>query len=162
MFSTWQSQHRKSFAQQYLSIARRHLFLVQTITKFQDHFQYPLWESEKEYIADLLKVERLAGDKNAIQDTSSYRQRAQNQSGPPPHPLGNRKHVCDELRSEVRKEDQEDAGCGKKVAKESDSEAEDIEDQETEKAIEWLGAEWRSIVQILRQRDSNIDWDDVY
>lgn len=51
---------------------------------------------------------------------------------------------------------------GGKAAKRADSEAEDIEDQETDKALGWLGAQWRSMVQGLRQRDSNIDRDDVY
>ena len=119
-----------------------------------------MWDSENEYIADRLKVERLAGDKNAIQDTSSYRQGAQNQSELPPHLLGNKKHPHHEPKPEVIKKDQEDAQYGKKEVKEADSEAEVIEDQETDKALGWLEAE--SLVQILRQRDSDINWDDVY
>lgn len=79
IFNTKQSQRSKASAQQELSLARRRLFYAQTIIKFESQFQYPLWESEKERLAQLLhlKVERPVRNENVIWDASSFSQQAQ-------------------------------------------------------------------------------------
>lgn len=118
-----------------------------------------MWESEREYLADLLKVERPARDKNAIHGSSPSREPTQNASELPQHPPGNKKHVRDELRSDVTRKDEEDAA---RDGREDDSHAEDVEDQETEEALRWLEAVWNSKVKILKQEDPEIHWDDVY
>ena len=43
--------------------------------------------------------------------------------------------------------------------KRDDNEVDDFEDRETDKALQWLGAEWESLAKILRQRDPKVFWD---
>ena len=153
-FSMKQSQHCETSAQEYLSIARRRLLLIRTIAKFEGHFPFPLWESEREYLADLLKVKRLAWGEKTIQDPSSCRQRAKIPSKFSQRSPTNKYRVRDDLGSGVVKR-----RGHRKEAPEED--ATETEDEKTEKAIKWLKAEWNSsVMTILRQRDSDTQWDD--
>lgn len=147
---TKHGQRSKPSAQQELSLARRRLFYARTITRFESQFQYPLWESEKEYLAQLLhlKVERPVRNEDAIRDASSFPQRAQGSAKVAQHDPRSERGVRDNLKSDnlksdaARKMEGDTTGHRREAAEEiDDSEVDDIEDRETEKALQWLGAE---------------------
>ena len=125
-----------------------------------------MWESEKEHLAHLLqlKVERHLRNEEAVQDCTSSGQRAKvsgrlSQNHPP-----NGRKLRAELYSEAAKQAEgntrEHGRVG--VEEKEDSEEEDIEEKETEKALQWLKAEWASLLESLRQRDSEIGSDEDY
>lgn len=74
------------------------------------------------------------------------------------------REVSDDLKSGVISENEGDTmGYARELAEQKDdSEVDEIEDRETEEALEWLTAEWDSLAKILRQRDSEFFWEDVY
>jgi len=78
--------------------------------------------------------------------------------------LRNESEVWGDSKSGAVKENAEDtSGYTREAAEEKDdSELGEIEDRETEEALEWLGAEWSSLAKILKQTDSEIYWEDVY
>ena len=78
--------------------------------------------------------------------------------------LQNEREVCDDLKSVAVGENVGDStGYTMELAEEKDdNELDEIEDKETEKALKWLGVEWDSLAKILKQRDSEIYWEDVY
>ena len=164
--NTKHSQRSKASAQQELSIARRRLFYAQTIIKFESQFQYPLWESEKEHLAQLLhlKVERPVRNENVIRDASSISQQAQGSAKVAQSDSRSVRDVRDNPEPDaVRNIEGDVTGQRREAAEEkNDSEVDDIEDRETDKALRWLGAEWESLAKILRQRDSEVFWEDVY
>ncbi len=166
MISTQQSQPSNLSAQQRLSLARRRIFHEKTVAKFENFFQYPLWESEKEHLAHLLqlKVERLTQNEAAVQDGLLSGQRAKGlgrlrQNYPP-----NGRKVRAELEMEAAKQVGGNTREHKRVGVEEkeDSEEDNIEDRETEKALQWLAAEWASLLKDLRELDSEISWDEDY
>lgn len=157
---TKQSQRSKPSAQRELSLARRRLFHAQTIARFESQFRYPLWECEKEYLAQLLhlKLERPLSNEDATRETLSSPQRAQCSAKMAHSDLRNESEVCDNLKSGAVRENAGDTTGYKR----DDSHLDKTEDKEIDEALEWLGAEWRSLAKILRQRDSEIYWEDVY
>lgn len=78
--------------------------------------------------------------------------------------LRNESEVCGDSKSGAVKENAGDTSRYTREAAEEkdDSELDEIEDRETEEALEWLGAEWGSLAKILKQTDSEINWEDVY
>jgi len=163
---TKQSQRSKPSAQRELSLARRRLFHAQTIARFESRFRYPLWESEKEHLAQLLylKLDRPVSNKDAIRDAFSSPERAQGSAKMAHSDLRNESEVCGDSKSGAVKENAGDTSRYTREAAEEkdDSELDEIEDRETEEALEWLGAEWGSLAKILKQTDSEINWEDVY
>ncbi len=160
---TKQNQQRRLCAKRHLSLARRRLFLTRTIARFETHFQDTLWESEIEYLADLLEVERPARNNDPVQDASSCGLGAQDSvvraQGHPRIP----KAQNDPKSKAAEKDDGDGAGHGSGAAKsKEDGEAEEIEEEETDREIRWLEAEWESLAEILRQTDPEIHWNDAY
>jgi hypothetical protein len=78
--------------------------------------------------------------------------------------LRNESEICGDSKSGAAKENAEDtSGYTREATEEKDdSELDEVEDRETEKALEWLGAEWGLLAKILKQTDSEIYWEDVY
>jgi len=111
-----------------------------------------------------LKLNRPVSNKDAIRDAFSSLERAQGLAKMAHSDLRNESEVCDDSKSSAVKENAGDtSGYTREAAKEKDdSELDEIEDRETEKALEWLGAEWGPLAKILRQRDPEIYWEDVY
>lgn len=72
--------------------------------------------------------------------------------------------VRDELRPDAAKKDEGGiTGPRMEVAEEtSDRELDDDRGPETDKAREWLEAEWELIVKFLRERDSGMVWEERY
>jgi len=103
-------------------------------------------------------------NEDAIRDAFPSPQRAQGSAKMAHSDLRNESEVCNDLKSgAVRENAGNTTGYRREAAKEKDdSESDEVEDRETEEALEWLGAEWGSLAKILRQRDSEIDWEDVY
>ena len=69
--------------QQYFIKTQRCLVLIQTITKFEEHFRYPLWENKVEYLANLLKIERGRGyetDEEADENIEAANKNAANEN----------------------------------------------------------------------------------
>ena len=120
----------KLSAQQELSLARRRSFYVQTITRFEIQFQYPLWESEKEHLSQLLplRLERPVRNENATRDASLFPQQIQGLAKVTYSDPRSEREVRDDLKRDAAEEKDE-------------SEVDDIEDRETEEALKWLGAE---------------------
>lgn len=123
-------------------MSRRHLLLIQTIVKFESHFGYPLWECEREHLADLLKIEKLPS-KGLAHDPVAVAQA---------HPTVKKHRLSDlEMKTAGKyegdfKEDLEGA-----IEDQIDGEAQEIEEEETEKVLQWLGEGWESLVSTLRQ-----------
>lgn len=44
----------------------------------------------------------------------------------------------------------------------NDSESDEIEDRETDKALQWLEVEWESLAKILRRTRPEMYWENVY
>jgi len=165
-FGTNRSQRSKPSAQQKLSLARRRLFYAQTITRFERQFRYPLWESEKGHLAQLLhlNVESPVRNEDAIRDASSLPQRAQGSAKVAQSDPRSEREVRDDLTSDAARVHEGDTtGHGREAAEEKDdSEVDDADDREIEEALQWLGAEWESITKILRQSDPGVYWENVY
>ncbi len=161
---TKQNQQRRLCAKRHLSLARRRLFLTRAIARFETHFQDTLWESEIEYLADLLKVERPARNKNPIHDASSRGLRAQDLVMPAQGYTPIKKQVQNGPKSKAaEKDDGGGTGYGSGAAQEKDDgEAEEIEEEETDREIRWLEAEWDSLAKIWRQMDPDFHWNDAY
>ena len=103
-------------------------------------------------------------NKNVILEASLFSQRAQGSAKVAQSYSWNMREVGDDLKSDATRKHEEDATGYRReaVGEKADSEADDIEDKEIEEALQWLGAEWESLAKILRQRDSEIDWEDDY
>jgi hypothetical protein len=96
---------------------------------------------------------RPVSNEDAIRDAFSFPQRAQGSAKMAHSDLRNESEVCDNVKSGAVRENAGDTtGYRREAAKE----------KETEEALEWLGAEWGSLAKILRQRDSEVYWEDVY
>lgn len=111
-----------------------------------------------------LKVERLLQNEATVQDGLLSGQRAKGlgrlgQNYPP-----NGRKVRAELEMEAAKQVEGNTREYKRVGVEEkeDSEEENIEDKETEKALQWLAAEWASLLKDLGELDSEISWDEDY
>ena len=146
-------------AQQYLCIARRRLFLVRTIQKFESHFRYPLWDHEKEHLAVLLKVERPGNHESYTQHTYSDSQRTKGLSTNHRYLKRDEKHVQPAQRSDTTVVEGNHARHERETV---EGESDEGEEEEIENELQWLGAEWESMVKILRQKESNSNWDDEY
>ena len=99
-----------------------------------------------------LELEKPVSNEDAIQEVFSSSQQAQGSAKMAHSDLRNESEVSDELKSgPVR----ENAGnitgyTSEAVEEKDDSELDEIEDRETEEALNWLGAEWGSLTKILR------------
>ena len=117
-------------------MARRRVFLAQTIEKFQRYFGFSLLEHEKAHLAALLKVERPAIKKRrnenrvqpAVQDNAILTQ-----------------------TKNARSEEEIVEG-----------ESDEGEEEAIEQEWEWLNAEGRSMVKVLRENEPNSIWSDDY
>lgn len=161
-FGTKYSQLSKLSAQQTLSIARRRLFYTRTIERFESRFEYYLWQSEKEHLAQLLhlKVERPVRNEDANRDASLFPQRARD-SAKVAH--SDEREVRDDPRSDAARENGVITRYRTEAAQEKDdSEVDDNQDRETEEALKWLGDEWESLTRVLKRTDLGIHWEDVY
>lgn len=165
-FSTNHSQRSKPSAQQILSLARRRLVHAQTITRFEKQFRYPLWESEKGHLAQLLQlsVESPVRNEAAIRDASSLPQRAQGSATVAQSDPRIERVVRDDLTSDAARIHEGDTtGHRREAAEEKDdNEVDDVEDRETEEALRWLEGEWESITKILRKSDPGVYWENGY
>jgi len=125
-----------------------------------------LWESEKDHLAHRLRlqVERPVRNEGVIQDAFSFPQLAQNSVRAVQRDARNEREIRDGLNSEAAKEDEGDiTGYRNEAAEEEDdSETEDIEDKEADKALRWLEMEWESLAKVLMKTDSETHWDVVY
>lgn len=72
--------------------------------------------------------------------------------------------VRDDLIPDVAREDEGGTtGHRMEAAEEtSDSELDEDGGPETDKAIRWLKAEWKPLVRFLRERDSDMVWEERY
>ncbi len=152
-------QRGKLSAQQYLFIARRRLFLLRTIQRFESHFKYPLWQSEQQYLADLLKVERPGKYASYAQHALSVSQRLRSPAKSIRHLKKDDKRTQTALESDMTMVGEKEAEYASETA---DVESIEGDGKETEIALQWLGAEWESMVRILRQRESDCEWVDEY
>ncbi len=111
-----------------------------------------------------LKLEKPVSNEDTIRDVFSSPQRAQGSAKMAHSDLRNESEVCDDLKSgPVRENAGDTTGYTREAVEEKDDgELAEIEDRETEEALEWLAAEWDSLAKILRQRDPEIYWEDVY
>jgi len=111
-----------------------------------------------------LQVERPVRNEGVIQDVFSFPQLAQNSVRAVQSDARNEREIRDGLNSEAAKEDEGDTtGYRNEAAEEEDdSEIEDIEDKEADKALRWLEMEWESLAKILMKTDSETRWDVVY
>lgn len=111
-----------------------------------------------------LKLDRPVSNKDAIRDAFSPPERAQGSAKMAHSDLRNESKVYGDSNSGAVKENAGDtSGYTKEAAEEKDgSELDEIEDRETEVALEWLEAEWGSLAKILKRTDSEIYWEDVY
>ena len=159
-----QSQQRRLRAKCHLSLARRRLFLTRTIAQFEPHFQDTLQESEREYLADLLKVQRLTRNKGPVQDASWCGLRAQNSEILAQGYAPIKKQVQNDPKSKAAEKDDGDSiGYRREAAKDKNNgEAEEIKEEETDREIRWLEAKWKSLAEILRQMDPEFHWNDAY
>ena len=97
-------------------------------------------------------------NKDVIRDASSFPQRAQGSAKVAQSDPRSQREVRDDLKTDAAVENEGDTtGHRREAAEEEDnSEVDDIEDRETEEALQWLGAEWESLTKFLRQRDSEL------
>ena len=111
-----------------------------------------------------LKVNRPVRNEDVIQDSFSFRQRAPDSVRVIRSYPQNEKQVRDDLKLEAAKKDEGDTTRYRREAAEekTDSEVEDVENKETEEALRGLRAEWEALAKILRQRDPDIYWDEIY
>ena len=111
-----------------------------------------------------LKMERTVRNEDAIRDAFSFPQRAQGSAKVARSDPRSEREVRNDLKSDaVRKNEGDITGYRREAAEEKDDgEVDDVEDSETEEALHWLEAKWKSLVKILRQIDSEISWEDVY
>lgn len=114
-----------------------------------------MWTSEKEYLAELLKVEKPGKHASYIQHASSISQGAGSQSK---DLLILRKKKKREQRTP---EPYATIGEGNNTQQQSetaDEESSEVEEEETEIALDWLRATWKPVVQYLRQKEPNGEW----
>ena len=136
---------------------------MRTIDQFKSHFGYTLWEHEKDNLAILLKVERLGTHESYTQYTYSDSQRTKDLSKNYQYLKRDKKHVQPARRSDTPMVEEKHARHEKETVEgESEEGEEEGEEEEIEKELQWLGAEWESMVKILRQKEPNSNWDDEY
>ena len=129
------------------------------IQRFESHFEYPLWESEKEYLADRLKVERWGKHESYIQHELPVRRETKNI---PKNLRGlsrDKKHAQINRGSGMAMEEGNDTGCRREVEIEGSSEG---EEEEIERALKWLREEWDSMVEFLREKEPDSTWEADY
>ena len=113
--------------------------------KFERHFQYPLWASEKDHLADRLKVERPELYESYTESTSSISQQIE---GP--------------LRSSEQTAPQSDRNLDEGDETKENESTESCDEEETERALQWLGTEWKSLVEELKEIEPECELEDVY
>ncbi len=97
-------------------------------------------------------------NKHAIRDAFLSSQRAQDSTEMTQSDSPKEREIRNDLKSSAVRENNTEYRRGAV----EDSELDEIEDEKSDKALQWLEVEWDSLAKILRQTDPDVDWEDVY
>ncbi len=109
-------------------------------------------------------MKRSVKNESVIQNVFSFSQLAQNSVRVVQSDAQNESEIRDNLNSKAAKKDEKDTAEYRNEAAEEkdDSEVENIEDKEADKALWWLEMKWKSLAKILMKTDSETHWDVIY
>ncbi len=109
-------------------------------------------------------MKRSVRNESVIQDVFSFSQLAQNSVRVVQSDAQNESKIQDNLNSKAAKKDEEDTAEYRNEAAEEkdDSEVENIENKEADKALWWLEMKWKFLAKILMKTDSETHWNVIY